>query len=241
VVNALPILFAVASADATLIVVRQKPHEIIVGADSLRAYLGGATTFACKIRQSGNAFYAMAGVGAEDRSGTSPFQRILDDGLNASGTLNARFIRIAPQLVKSVNEIFEKWRQKDPELLWKTASQNSPLQLVIMGVENDQSNMFTIVVDRIKDVTVPINLEASTGRSIARQNTVALGTTHGLETAIRDEAFWRRGSVAAIQELIHLQADAYPSKVGHEAAILRITAKKIWGEKPIPECAEIPK
>lgn len=224
VLTALLIFFVLmlpAQLGATAIVIVRTDSSVFIGADSLRIINGTERVLVCKIARFGEVYTLAAGLVAYDLTAFD-LRTFVERAARGAGSLASKMSALDEQVVRPLTLMAERLRRDDPEFTTRYLKRYF-VQVAFVGIENGQP----VITQRryMPKLDVKGELDMSvfgcpSNECSAVFDMFMLGET----TAMRGHKNARKGSdvQAVIHELINLQIQATPERVGPPINILRI-------------------
>lgn len=234
----------------TCIIVRKTSEEIYVGADSKRTFTTFATEgndsketsqSVCKISYVGDTFFAISGFGGLtiegliDNSvplpilaqhGQDSLRQIVIESLKSGGTLIQKAKNFKENSREPFIEILEIIKQKNPAYYERRFVNTEACSVVFFGMEKNITTLAVVSIEAVNSISEPASIRYklvnSNLYSVDTNITISLGEHKAITALKSDENFWKIGVVKAINELIKLQAEATPEKVGLPVDIIKI-------------------
>ena len=212
-------------SEGSVIVVIRTADEIVMAADSLLSSTSEPSAYTCKIRQVGDSFFAVSGIGDDPDTGYDVWD-IADKALNTAGSLENRVAYfesvVQPQLIKELQHI----RERAPALYVKYKDTISSLDIIFCGVENGALVFYHRGFKAVGDETISLipSSQDCAANCDSETHIPLLGHADAI-TRLRDNngitgqpELWM-----VARNLVKAEIDSGDPKVGGDIDVLRIT------------------
>jgi len=219
------LIFALALAtrlSATAIVIVRTDSSVFIGADSLRIINGTERVLVCKIARFGEVYTAAAGLVWYDPTAFD-LRWFVESAARTAGPLAWKSAALDEGVIQPLTVMAERLRRDDPDFTTRYLNTYF-VQVAFAGFENAQpaiaQRRYMPKLDKKGGLEMSV-FSCPSNECSADFNMLILGETTAMRTRISAQ---KSGSdvQAAIRELINLQIQATPERVGPPINILRI-------------------
>lgn len=235
----LTVLLLEPDANGTVIYVRIAQGEVVIAADSkqLYPYSGGNGTAieVCKIRRSGDVYFASAGI-AGDKDEGFDVRQVAEQAIRYSGDLHGKVKEFQRLLEVPLINVLKVFKRQDLAR-YKRFLLEAPLVTVFVRVEDQApfllANEVTFVETSRDSIELHQRLYSCPG-DCRPPTTLPIGSSLRADELELTEHFWDRGAVNGVRELMKMSIADRPDEAGSPVNILRLTkagAEWVEGDK----------
>jgi hypothetical protein len=239
--------FAIAQ---TCIVIRRTPSKVVVGADSKLVKIDFAIDndgkeyqirkegIKCKIRQTGNTFYAISGLDLPS------IDNFVEESCKSGQSFAEKSERFTNLISKPLASALEKIRLQNPEFYKERFMGKPSLQIVLFGIENSVPSYRVIDLIAKNSLSEPVHLEqqvtSNPGTLATQSSTSIMGYAAAIEKLNLTEDFWEGlDTIEGIKKLITIESTEESENVGGAIDIIRLTKSGAKWVQRKTECPDI--
>ena len=211
------VCFLPASAFATTVIAIRTADFVIIATDSKATYLGqsGPPTV-CKIYNSGQLYFAVAGLDQDSRRGFS-VKNIIAQSLVSSATFDQQVARVENAVSQSLMTELNRMQREDPGIYAFTMhSSREAVSIVLVQYQDGVPRLAARGFARVANPAPAIQVDRVTcpGDCSDGRELVSLGEKAAVEKFMRDNAGEDFDLPALATKLIQLEIDSAPGTVG---------------------------
>lgn len=231
-------------AQSTTIVAIWTPTQIVIAADSLGRQggrLGNATRSTCKIIQTPDIFYAMAGIPEDPETGFFAHD-IVVEAARSPGKLIDKVNQFEKMVLPGLRRALENIKRRYPASYQEDFAGKPGIDIVFAGIENHALAMV------VKRIGLEDFAEAGAVRQYEAQkvpsdfDAVYIGQNEGIQRFEQQNPNWwqegRRDLIKSARSLVEVEISDAPHTVGPPIDILSIDLSGHQWIEIKPQCRE---